>query len=108
MIYQKAKNIVVEDKKLMTEKKFSKFTRRLMFFALGLFMDLGLIAYAVSNMATVIAMGVICILLFSWMLDYAVEDETTLKRINIFTKFFWLFYLIFVAEFIVLNMTNFI
>ena len=108
MTFQKIKEVVVEEKGLMTQKELGKFSIQLALFILGLCSSLSFATYAILGFAVTVIVIFLSILGYTWIFDLVTESEKAFKAVNKMAKFWWFTYIILVGVFLVLKLTRFI
>ena len=108
MTFQKIKDTLVTERKLLTQKELNKLSLNLALVVLGFCLSLGLLTYATVGFGTTVIIIILSILAYTWIFDFAVESEKSLERVRKITKFWWFTYIILAIVFIVLKLTRFI
>ncbi len=107
MTYQKIKETVVNEHKIMTTKQLRWFMVKLVLFIFGASMTLALPAGTLLGARVSLIVFILAFLLFNTLVSLIVEDKDSFKRVNIAAKLWWLPYILFVVVFIVLKFFNF-
>ena len=108
MTLQKLKTDLVDEKKILDKKSFKKLIiNALLFIGLGIF-SLCIVIVNILNILFTVAVLIFGVFIFSWSMDYLVEDENnTKKAIKIF-RLWWIWLIVIVAICFVLSYFNFI
>lgn len=107
MTYQKIKEIIVDERKVITEKKLKGLTRRLTLFIVGLCACLGLAVSNILGFGAVVVVTLGGVFLYSTMFDLCAESDGALKAVNVCSRFWIIFPILFVVIYCVLKYFNF-
>lgn len=108
MTLHKIKESLVDKKQLMTTKELSKLVIKVGLATIGVCLDIGLLSVTFLNGAATALVVIGTILAFNWLFDLIEEDEKALKRVRFFGNIFFLFYLILIAETLLLKYFRFL
>lgn len=108
MTYQKIKEKLVEDKKMLSPRELRKFVLKVTMMELGVVFDLSLLVFSIVNSSLTIIVIFLAILAFNWVFDWVVEDPPILQKIQNYCRFWWIPYILLVAIYLVLAFYGFI
>ena len=108
MTLHKIKQVLVEEKQMMTSKELTVLVTKLGIGFIGITADLVLLT--MNLLGTPVTVLVIFGLIFAFnsVFDLLREDETQLKAVKRFSNLFCVFYILLVVEFLVLKYFRFI
>lgn len=108
MTLHKIKQVLVEEKQMMTGKELTVLVTKLGIGFIGITADLVLLT--MNLLGTPVTVLVIFGLIFAFnsVFDLLREDETQLKAVKRFSNLFFVFYILLVVEFLVLKYFRFI
>ena len=108
MTYQKIKEKLVEDKKMLSPRELRKFVLKVITMELGVVFDLSLLVFSIVNSSLTIIVIFLAILAFNWVFDWIVEDPPILQKIQKYCRFWWIPYILLVTIYLVLAFYGFI
>ena len=107
MTYQKIKETVVDEQKVLNSKQFKKFIKYALLM-LTFMIEFVMIAFAITNSLIAVFTSLLFIAGFIWFLDWAVEENKVLTNLIKLSKLWWLNILLIVGTFVLLKLTNFL
>lgn len=107
MTLHKMKQVLVDEKKLMTGMQLNILVAKVGASVIGLCLDIVLLTYSMFGMTLTVVVVFAAMFAFNWVFDMLREDESTLKGVKTFGNLFFVFYLLIVVEFLVLKYLRF-
>ena len=108
MVYQKIKERLVEEEKVLTSKQLSKLTVRLGLVVICLDLMMALLSMSTLGMGVTIFILIGGVLVYAWFFDMFAESPGSAVRFLKVTKLWPLLYVLFLAEFVALKFFNFV
>lgn len=108
MTFQRIKEEVVENQKRLTVKELVKLVINLALAFIGICITLGLLTYAILGFAYTVIIILCAIFAYNLVFDIFVEDEKVGKHIVLFSKLWWIEYILIVIVFLILKLFGFL
>lgn len=107
MTYQKLKENIVDERKVLTEKKFRRLLLRIALFSITSGACLTLAALRLVGFGLAILVVASFVVVFILMCDLCTESDDALRKISIASRFWVIFPILFVVVYYVLSYYNF-
>ncbi len=108
MIYQKIKEKLVDEEKVLTSKQLIKLTVRLGLIVGGTAMMLGLLASCTMGMGVALFVLIGGVAAYAWFFDMFAESPDSAAKFLKLSKLWPIIIVLFVAEYLALRLFNFI
>ena len=108
MTLHKIKQVLVEEKQIMTGKELSILVTKIGLGIIGLCLDVTFLTFNLLGMPATILTVLGSMFAFNSVFDMLKEDESTLKGVKLFANLFFVFYILLVLEFLLLKYLRFI
>lgn len=108
MTLHKIKQVLVEEKKILTGKELTILVTKLGLAFIGLLLDMSILTMNLLGMPVTILVVFGLMFAFNSIFDMLKEDESSLKGVKRFANLFFVFYILLVVEFLVLKYLRFL
>lgn len=108
MTYQKVKVKLVEEDKLLTSKQLSRLALQLGLMLIAFSLMLGLLTMSTLGFPVTVLVLVACLFSYSWIFEMFTESEASLRKFMKLSKFWPLFYVLVLGEYLLLHALRFL